>query len=61
MFKKIFKSKKVKSMIKKYKYTCSLNHWNFHGGNIIFPQKKINDFKIIDPDSSWKINDPFSL
>lgn len=57
--KKIFKSKKVKSMIKKYKYNCSLNHWNFHGGNIIFPQNKINDFKIIDPDSSWKINDPF--
>ena len=39
----------------------SLGHWNYHGGNIIFPNVKKNyrNFYLIDPDATWKINDPF--
>lgn len=57
--KKILKSQKIKNLIKDYNFICYNNHWNFHGGNIIFPKNKLKDFKIIDPDSSWKYNDPF--
>ena len=56
---KILTSKKVKYLNKKYKFISTINHWNFHGGNIIFPKKDTKDFKIIDPDSSWEYNDPF--
>ena len=56
---KIMSSKKIKYFAKKYNSICSVNHWNFHGGNIIFTQKKFKNFKLIDPDSSWKYNDPF--
>ena len=55
----IFNTKKIKSLKKYYNSICFVNHWNFHGGNIIFPKKKINKFMLIDPDSSWKYNDPF--
>ena len=57
--KKILNSKKIKFVSKNYNYICKNNHWNFHGGNIIFPTNKTNNFRIIDPDSSWSYNDPF--
>ena len=57
--KKIFNSKKIKHLSKNYSYICKNNHWNFHGGNIIFTSKNGKNFSIIDPDSSWKYNDPF--
>ncbi len=57
--KKIFKSKKVTNLKKKYNFICYINHWNFHGGNLLLPNCKIENLKIIDPDSSWKYNDPF--
>lgn len=56
---KILLSKNIKYLKKKYNFICNVNHWNFHGGNIIFFQKRIKNFKLIDPDSSWKYNDPF--
>ena len=36
---KIFLSKNIKYLRKKYNFICKINHWNFHGGNIIFFQK----------------------
>ena len=57
--KKILSSKKIKLASKNYNYLSKNNHWNFHGGNIIFPSYKIRNFSIIDPDSSWSYNDPF--
>lgn len=57
--KKILNCKKIKFVSKNYNYICKNNHWNFHGGNIIFPTNKTNNFRIIDPDSSWSYNDPF--
>lgn len=56
---KIFNSKRILNLQKDYKYLSNINHCNFHGGNIIFSNKKFDDFKVIDPDSSWKRNDPF--
>lgn len=55
----ILKSKKIKDLGKNYKYISTNNHWNYHGGNIIIPKCKVQNLKIIDPDSSWKFNDPF--
>ena len=58
---KIFLSKNIKYLRKKYNFICKINHWNFHGGNIIFFQKSKKNFKLIDPDSSWKYNILFFL
>lgn len=57
--KEIYNSKSILNLKKDYTYLSNLNHCNFHGGNIIFSNKKLSNFKIIDPDSSWKYNDPF--
>ena len=57
--KQILNSKQIKSVSINYNYICKNNHWNFHGGNIIYPTNKTNNFYIIDPDSSWNYNDPF--
>ena len=60
--KKILFSKKVKELYFQKNFLSKIGHWNYHGGNLIFPNKKYRNFKLIDPDSSWKINDPlFSL
>ena len=57
---KIFRSKTIKRLEKESSFLSSLGHWNFHGGNIIFPNKKnYNKFYIIDPDATWNLNDPF--
>ena len=56
---KIFNSKSILNLKKDYTYLSNINHCNFHGGNIIFSNKKCDNFKVIDPDSSWKHNDPF--
>lgn len=57
---KILNSKKVKNLDQNIFFLSNLGHWNFHGGNIIFPNKKnYNKFYIIDPDATWKLNDPF--
>ena len=57
----IFNSYSYKKTYEKKSYMSSLGHWNFHGGNIIFSNVKKNykNFYLIDPDATWKINDPF--
>jgi hypothetical protein len=58
--KKIFDKKKIKKLDNKNYFLSKLGHWNFHGGNIIFPQKKnYQKFYLIDPDATWSFNDPF--
>jgi len=55
----IFKSKKFLKIKQGEFFLSNNSHCNFHGGNIIFPNQNQKNFKIIDPDSSWKVNDPF--
>ena len=58
--KKIFSAKKIKSLNKEFFFLSNIGHWNFHGGNIIFPNpKNYNNFNLIDPDATWNLNDPF--
>ncbi len=57
---KVFKSKILKTLDRERPFLSNLGHWNFHGGNIIFPSKKnYKNFFIIDPDATWNLNDPF--
>jgi hypothetical protein len=60
---KIFSKKIFLDLDKQNNFLVDLGHFNFHGENIIIPNiKKINEFKLIDPDPRWKILDPmFSL
>ncbi len=57
----IFNSYSFINVYKKKSNMSSLGHWNYHGGNIIFSNVKKNykNFYLIDPDATWKINDPF--
>ena len=58
--KKILNSKSIKKLNKEFFFLSDIGHWNFHGGNIIFPNKKnYNNFSLIDPDATWDLNDPF--
>ena len=58
--KKIFKNKKIKKLYNATSFLSKLGHWNFHGGNIIFPNtKNYKKFYLIDPDATWSLNDPF--
>ena len=59
--KKILQSKRFCNLDKQKKILSKIGHWNFHAGNIIFPNINTNykSFFIIDPDAKWKINDPF--
>ena len=61
--KNLFKEKKIKKLDSNSFFLSKLGHWNFHGGNIIFPKtKNYKKFYIIDPDATWNLNDPlFSL
>ena len=61
--KNLFKKKKIKKLDSNSFFLSKLGHWNFHGGNIIFPKmKNYKKFYIIDPDATWNLNDPlFSL
>ena len=57
---KIFKSKPFSNLDEQKNFLSKIGHWNFHGGNIIFPTiKKFKNFYLIDTDATWKINDPF--
>jgi hypothetical protein len=55
----ILNSRIIKNL-NNHKFLAEIGHWNFHGGNIIFPTKKnYKKFHLIDPDATWKFNDPF--
>ena len=60
---KIFSKKIFLELDKKDQFLVDLGHFNFHGENIIISNPKIiENFKLIDPDSRWKILDPmFSI
>ena len=60
---KIFSKKAFLELDKKDQFLVDLGHFNFHGENIIISNPKIiENFKLIDPDSRWKILDPmFSI
>lgn len=57
--KKLNSFKKIRKLYSQNNYVSNVGHWNYHGGNIIFPKKNKTDFKLIDPDAKWKFNDPF--
>ena len=41
-------------------FLSTLGHFNFHGENIIVKNmSNFDNFKLIDPDPRWKIQDPF--
>ncbi|MFL2883476.1 MAG: hypothetical protein ACJZ69_04275 [Pelagibacteraceae bacterium] len=55
----ILNSRVLKKLINHH-FLAEIGHWNFHGGNIIFPSnKKFGKFHLIDPDATWNFNDPF--
>ena len=60
---KIFSSKKFINLDKEDKFLVDTGHFNFHGENILISNiKSPEKFKLIDPDTRWKILDPmFSL
>ena len=60
---KIFSKKNFLDLDKQDQFLVDLGHFNFHGENIIISDlKAANKFKIIDPDTRWKILDPmFSM
>ncbi len=57
--KRINSLKIIKKSFFQKNFISKIGHWNYHGGNIIFPRGNISNFKIIDPDAKWKNNDPF--
>ena len=55
---KIFSKKIFTDLDKQDKFLVNMGHFNFHGENIIISNlKKLDKFKIIDPDTRWKILD----
>ena len=60
---KILSKKNFLDLDKQDQFLVNLGHFNFHGENIIISDlKAANKFKIIDPDTRWKILDPmFSM
>jgi len=60
---KIFSKKAFLELDKKDSFLVDVGHFNFHGENIIISNlNNLNNFKLIDPDTRWKILDPmFSM
>ena len=60
---KILSNKNFINLDKENKFLVDTGHFNFHGENILISDIKSPDnFKLIDPDTRWKILDPmFSL
>ena len=60
---KILSKKNFLDLDKQDQFLVDLGHFNFHGENIIISDlKAVNKFKLIDPDTRWKILDPmFSM
>ena len=59
----IFSKKNFLDLDKQDKFLVDLGHFNFHGENILISDlKALDKFKLIDPDTRWKILDPlFSM
>jgi hypothetical protein len=60
---KIFSKKVFLNLDNQDKFLVDMGHFNFHGENILISDlKTLNKFKLIDPDTRWKILDPmFSM
>jgi len=60
---KIFSKKNFLDLDKQDKFLVDIGHFNFHGENILISDlKALDKFKLIDPDTRWKILDPmFSM
>ena len=60
---KIFSKKNFIDLDKQDKFLVDMGHFNFHGENILISDfKTLDKFKLIDPDTRWKILDPmFSM
>ena len=60
---KIFSKKSFINLDKQEKFLVDTGHFNFHGENILISDvTKPDQFKLIDPDTRWKVIDPmFSL
>lgn len=60
---KIFSKKNFSDLDKQDKFLVDIGHFNFHGENILISDiKALDKFKLIDPDTRWKILDPmFSM
>ncbi len=60
---KIFSNKNFLDLDHKDKFLVDTGHFNFHGENILISNLKTPEkFKLIDPDTRWKILDPmFSM
>ena len=60
---KIFSKKVFLDLDNQDKFLVDMGHFNFHGENILISDlKKLDKFKLIDPDTRWKILDPmFSM
>ena len=59
----IFSKKNFINLDEENKFLVDLGHFNFHGENILISDiKQPGKFKLIDPDTRWKVLDPmFSL
>ena len=56
---KIFSKKFFLDLDKQDKFLVDVGHFNFHGENILISNlKALDKFKLIDPDTRWKILDP---
>ena len=56
---KIFSKKVFLDLDKQDKFLVGVGHFNFHGENILISDlKALNKFKLIDPDTRWKVLDP---
>ena len=60
---KIFLKKNFLDLDEQDKFLVDIGHFNFHGENILISNlKALDKFKLIDPDTRWKILDPmFSM
>lgn len=60
---KIFSKKVFLDLDNQDRFLVDMGHFNFHGENILISDlKTLNKFKLIDPDTRWKILDPmFSM
>ena len=60
---RIFLKKNFLDLDKQDKFLVDTGHFNFHGENIVISNlKALDKFKLIDPDTRWKVLDPmFSM